>query len=359
MKKTVWAVTCMATLAFAETMAASPARNADEIRDIVADVLGTEYCGTAIMDGVDQTAALAGNAPVAGRGFVRVEEAEWRPVVLGMAKEEFARRLGETPELVENIHNARAALSACKAARASHAEQEEALGVYLRATRELNRRFEKFGRMLVLLGDTGERDEEVDAFLERVVKECPQECDALSTGILAWVRRTLREQRAERCLELGRWIREQWGFESPQHGMFVRTLFPGLGELCRSDSERGAVARYLLAAVEHYEHHGFCRGFDMYASDYLPGWTGSLQRKRLAARFRNESVLSGTTHWDDERREYVPDVPTQRDVEKMLWSRAASELSAKDTDLTDLREVYGDWTKEGEGKNAQRGACEP
>ena len=318
----------------------------DEIRAIVQAVVETEYCGSAMMDGVNHTAALGGTSPVPGRGFVRLEEAQWRPVVLVMAREEFAQRQEEWAELLENVRRTSDALSACRTSRASRAERDTALDVYNRASRALNHPLAKFNRMLVLLGSTGETDEALDAFLERVVKECPPECDTLDTGILVWVRRTLREQRSERCFELGRWIREKWGFESAQHGRFCRTLFASMSELPRSDSERGKIARYLLDAVEHYERYESCWGFDMDAASNLPGWKGSLQRKRLAERFRDEPARGGTSHWDEETREYVRDSPRQRDVDLMLWSRAAAELATEDAELTDLREVYGDWTKE-------------
>lgn len=66
----------------AVTLANAEQRTHDEIKSIVEAVIETEYCGTAMMNGINSTTALYGESPIAGVGFVRLEEEEWRPVLL-------------------------------------------------------------------------------------------------------------------------------------------------------------------------------------------------------------------------------------------------------------------------------------
>lgn len=304
-------------------------RTPDEVRSILETAVDTEYCGTAMMEGINRFSALQGDAPTEGLGFVRLEEKEWRPELVAMAKEEF-----------ETIQ---AGLEAQHSQAKDSATDERAQEI----ARDLNQRWQRLQRMLPLLGRTEGEDAEVDALLERIVRDSPSDADALSTGIRVWVLQAIRSQHADRCPAMGAWIREKWGLASLQHFEFYRSLFTGLA-LCRSDSERGEIARYLLALAEQFDRHEFGVTFDQYAATDLPGWEGSLQRKQLALRFADEPVKGRLFHYNAETGEKIVHAPTQRDVENMLWSRAAAELATEDSALTDLREVYGDWAQKAE-----------
>ena len=342
--KRMMLVLSMAGLLLEATLADAEPRTHGEIRGIVEAVVDTEYCGTAMMNGINSTTALCGESPIAGVGFVRLEEEEWRPVLLAMAREEFEKCQDAMTNLSENVREARDALAASLEARRPKQEVDTAHRALLTAEHTLNQRLEKLQRMLPALGRADGDDADLDAFLKRVVQECPRECDALNTGIQSAVARALLTQRAGACKELGEWIRDTYGLESAEHVMFCRSLFNNAG-LIRTDSELGIVARYLLSSVELAKDYGFCHSFDMYAKDDLPGWKGSLQRKRLAERFPNEP-LPRFRHWDEEKQEMVDGDVIQAMLPLLLANSATEELAKEESDLTDLRNVYGDWTEE-------------
>lgn len=329
------------------TWAVAEGRTPDEVRDILEDVLSTEYCGTAIANGLGVGSALKGLSPVEGRGFITVAEEEWRPVLLKMAEDELCRCLENAKTLAADIRRAQQEIAQCIETHGTQEERERLNGVRFRTSRVLDEVTESLQNMLPLLGRAEGGGDEVDLFLERVVHECPPEASAFLTAVRAGVRRTLRRQNATRCLELGSWIRDTWGIESDEHWDFCLSLLISWN-LCENELGQGTVVRYLLNTIEQANSYKFCNGFDMYAEEELVGWKGSLQRRRLAERFRNEPARGGCLLWNAEKREYEFTEPTERDIALMLWSRAAAELAANESELTDLREVYGDWAQKAE-----------
>lgn len=304
--RVVWTFIC--TLALATTVAG---RTQEEIRAVLNGVLATEYCGSAMVDGMDAGTAIRGESPVEGMGFVQVEESEWRPVLLEMAENEWEHCL---PSIGE--------------------DWDEAL---------LDRETSLFRRMLVLLGCSAEADAGVDELMDRVVQEMPCKSLAWNIGVRARTRRALRRQETGRCVEFGEWVCGRWGNESPEHYKFLASLFDGM-ELCRTDGAKKEIVDYLLDCAGRIEKYGCACVFDMHAEDCLPGWKGSVQRRRLAERFKDEPVHAGTLVWDEKREKYVSNpVVSPNDAAQMLWSRAAAELAADEEALTDLREVYGEW----------------
>jgi len=77
--------------------------------------------------------------------------------------------------------------------------------------------------------------------------------------------------------------------------------------------------------------------FDDFGQASIQGWIGSLQRRQLAERCLAFDEARGTGETSTERVQRV-----------CPW--ATAELVADESELTDLREVYGDWTKDGEEK---------
>ena len=151
----------------------------------------------------------------------------------------------------------------------------------------------------------------------------PPEFDIFTDVNSAIVDKACRDGESGRCADLGRWYREQFGVGSEQEWnlacRFARSGLPTLVD----ETERASGFRYLLEYGDTLGTDEFAQYFDGLAVDFVPGWTGSLQRKHLAERVENHS--EGTNP---------------------MSFRAASELAAKDSELTDLRQVYGDWTKE-------------
>lgn len=331
------------------TWAVAEGRTPDEVRSILETAVDTEYCGTAMMEGINSFSALQGDAPAEELGFVRLEEEEWRPVLLKMAEDELCRCLGNAKTLAADIRRAQQEIAQCIETHGTQEERERLNGVRFRTSRVLDEVTESLQNMLPLLGRAEGGGDEVDLFLERVVHECPPEASAFLTAVRAGVRRTLRRQNATRCLELGSWIRDTWGIESDEHWDFCLSLLISWN-LCENELGQGTVVRYLLNTIEQANSYKFCNGFDMYAEEELVGWKGSLQRRRLAERFRNEPARGGCLLWNAEKREYEFTEPTERDIALMLWSRAAAELAANESELTDLREVYGDWAQKEENE---------
>ena len=82
------------------------------------------------------------------------------------------------------------------------------------------------------------------------------------------------------------------------------------------------------------------------AAEAIPGWIGSVQRRRLAARFPDEPLPRHKFFYLDTNEIVEGDIDERR-IPQMLNRLAAAELAADESELTDLREVYGDWTQTG------------
>lgn len=151
---------------------------------------------------------------------------------------------------------------------------------------------------------------------------------------------------AERCVALGRWMAERRGVESRLLCQYRRVLLTkGLAQ-CKGEESYAALARHALQLVEEYQDANNCRMFDKQAVEGgLKGWVGSMQRRQLAARFPDEPIPR-FQYFDATKQEMVYGEAIESLLPFMLNRRAASELAAGEDELTDLKQVYGDWTKD-------------
>lgn len=280
----------------------------EDVRRVLESVLSTEYCGDAIVAGVTQANALRGNAPIDSAGFVRVDEEDW-PVVLGeMALEEFRRQQGEA-----DLHN-----------------------------------MAKIGRllnMIVLLGRANGNPDPAFSALLAMAEKSDSRWDATFFRALscAWINLSLDGGGASKILELGKFFVSRQGVDSPEFWCFVDALdLCDAFARCPTEDSRAEIARFMCKASERCEKRetaffidrSAAGGHYYYPSDDDPlafgkpktglaGWKGSVQRRRLAARFESGEDDGGPLH-----------------------DRVSAELSAKESELTDLKQVYGDWGAE-------------
>lgn len=143
-------------------------------------------------------------------------------------------------------------------------------------------------------------------------------------------------------------VQSTWGHESPEHWNFCLELVLAR-DLCGSCAGKALLSGYLLESLDQADGYAFCNNLSMPMEDKWPEWKGGLQRRRLAERFKEEPARGAFLRWNEEKWEYERSEPTERDIAWMMWSRAAAELAADESELTDLREVYGDWAKTPEG----------
>ena len=304
-----------------------------EMRKMLEAILDTEYCGDAMMEGVTQAAAIRGEAPVEGPVFGGLDEEDWPVVLLEMADEEFERLLQEG-----KLH--------------SVADVE------------------RLWSMIEMLGTTRVDATPILAFFHKMAEQATPKWDSvlfLALGY-AWIDLTIEKEGAVKSLELARVFEASCGADSMPCRVFLDQLArcdafgrcktpDGLAmlsrfvleraEKCSKESEAQAIDR--IAAGEAYYHHeeGNPDPFAWGAPHMgVPGWKGSLQRKRLAERFKDEPAKPGSYQIDPNTGEWIAAPIRPRDIDRMIWSRAATELATADADLTDLRQVYGDWTKE-------------
>ena len=313
-----------------------------EMREWLDRILDTEYCGDAMMEGVTQAAAIRGEAPVEGPVFGGLDEEDWPVVLLEMAEEEFERlsREGKLHSIMD---------------------------------------VKRLRDMIGLLGTARGDATPILAFFRKMAEQATWEWDpvlekwtwdtVLFTAIsYAWIDLTIEKEGADKSLELGRVLETSCGADSMPCGIFLRQLgrCDAFGR-CKTPEDLAMLSRFMLEKAEHchrsdraglidqiavgdaYYHHeeGNPDPF-AWGSPHMgvPGWKGSLQRKRLAERFKDEPAKPGSYQIDPNTGEWIAAPIRQRDIDRMIWSRAASQLATEDSELTDLRQVYGDWTKE-------------
>jgi hypothetical protein len=293
------------------------AGNEEETRAALEDLLSTRYCGTAAMDGMGISTAILGQSPIHGGGFFHVPEEEWRPMLLDMAAEELESRKRDLADAVAETRHWRA-LGEIR----DNSDDEGTHRLWTIHT-QLVAGTEKLSSMVVCLRHARGGAREVLDMLERVAKECPPEFDIFTDVNSAIVDKACRDGESGRCADLGRWYRNQFGVGSEQEWnlvcRFARSGLPSLVD----ETERASGFRYLLEYGDTLGTDESAQYYDDLAAVFVPGWTGSLQRKHLAERVEKQNAETNT-----------------------MSSHAASELAAKDSELTDLRQVYGDWTKE-------------
>ena len=323
----------------------------DEIRAVLADVLGTEYCGTAVEQGFGVGTAIRGKSPVMGRGFVRIEEADWGPVLLAMAEAELDRCISSTAEALDELRRARRALAERGGPSLTPKEQSAASVSIYNADRKLFQETGKLNKMLSLMWQMEGEREKVVRLIGRIARECPIEFNINRNANGAWISQTMKDGDVEKCLELGKWYRAEKGKGSEEEIDFCRQVVADVLPNCGSQEEYGMAARYVLEAMDGCGNYPQCNQFDAVATERLRGWVGSVQRRRLAERCLDWQPFR-RSHVNPETGVVEYEEPTPEEVARLVRSRAAAELAADEKDLTDLREVYGTWEKDNAGDTA-------
>lgn len=324
----VWALALFACVAGAQGRT---------VREALDALLRTEYCGTAGLDGIGLSTAIHGETPLAGGGLFKVQEEEWRPVLIEIANDEL---------------DAYKRYVADRAAKNQDGVPEATFDVvgYGQFTESEVRSRALCGRLraiaMVSLFAEGGTEQLLD-MLERIALEAPEESFGNYHVSNAFVKKASQIGQFSRCLELGRKCRAVHGpggddtMEWYLFRHFVDIALP----LVDTDAERAKCFRYILGFSETLTNLFLSREFDEWAADSMPGWVGSIQRRRLAARFPDESIPR-RTGYDFNTHQTVDLGIDETTLPRMLKNRAAAELAADESELTDLREVYGDWAKE-------------
>lgn len=302
-----------------------------EMREMLERILDTEYCGDAMMEGVTQAAAIRGEAPVEGF-WGRLDEADWPVVLVGMADEEFARLLQEGK---------------------------------LYSIMDVKRLRDMIG----LLGTARCDATPILAFFRKMAERATPEWDTVLFTTLgyAWIDLTIEKEGAVKSLELERVFEASCGADSTPCRIFLKQLgrCDAFGR-SKTQDDLDVLSRFVLERAERCTREGEASSIDRVAAgeayyDHeegnpdpfalgaphmgVPGWKGSLQRKRLAERFKDVPAKSRVSWTDPNTGDRVDAPIRQQDIDRMIWSRAATELATEDSDLTDLRQVYGDWTE--------------
>lgn len=321
--------------------------SAGEIRAVLDDVLATEYCGTAVQNGLGVNTASRGLSPVPGRGFVCIEEADWGPVLLEMAEAELERCKTATADAVSEYRKAMEAFADGKGWKMTRDEQNRATEAAFGPRVAIQTESRKLHQMLALMMNMQEEHEAVLRMIERIAVESPVEFNIYRVANEAWLRQRLKDGDAERFLALAKEYRAKNGKGSAEEIDFCQRATESWLPACTAEKDYAMLARYVLEAMDGCGDYPQCSGFDRVATDHLRGWVGSVQRRRMAERFLD---------WQPFRRSHVNketgveeyEEPTPEAVVQLLRSRAAAELAADEKDLTDLREVYGAWEEEGD-----------
>ena len=315
--------------------------HARTVREALDALLETQYCPTATADGMDLGTAIRGETIISGGGRFDVPASEWGPVLLEMAREELEACTRDTAEDVAEIRRWAAA------GRILNAVDDEENRLLWDAHMRVKDRCRKLVNIACCLRFVeGLTDDTLD-LLERIGLESPPESRVAFWVSISMMRKACRDGQVVRCFELAREYRKLYGANSEEEWkMFKEFVHFGLPEI-KADSDYRLGYRYMLDYAESLSNANTARNFDEAAAEVLPGWVGSLQRKRLAERFRDVPARGSVYKiYNLETGEKVLAEPTQRDIDRMIWSRAAQELATDDAELTDLRKVYGNWTKE-------------
>ena len=292
----------------------------EAIREAIVAIADTHYCGSAMAEGLGTREALSANAPVDGIGFVRLDGEDWVPVAIELAD--------------EGLSGYRNNLSEGKTDIANHLAN-------------------RVSNLVLMVGRSESNHELACGFLERFAKEPIGEDNRFASDLVlgfwdCWFQQADLDTLAgaERCLALGRWMEERCGAESSSLCRYRRTLLTRGLARCGNNDAYAALARHALQLVEDYKDVNNCRMFDKQAvSGNLRGWVGSMQRRRLAARFPDEPIPR-VKYFDETKQEMVDGEVIESMVPLMLNRRIATELAEKEANLTDLRSVYGNWERE-------------
>ena len=297
----------------------------------VSRVLELRPCGHTLTAGWRPTRELSASG---------ISESDWACAAGFLAEEELNR--WTSGDLATEVEKARHYRHIWKESR-NETESNEAGTRAVELERELRLKGTKLRRLAAVLRKTNEHKPEVFLVLGRIAREAPEESKATGPARTAWVHLALADSEPGRFKELGNWILESRGPDSPELLDFCHALWKeGLPPVNDRSDNAIEVARWLLSVAERFQSPVSAVDFDKCASGEaycdrsalssdakqlpgLPGWNGSLQRKHLATRFEKSEDDAGAL---------------------LLRSRTSAELAVKDSDLTDLRQAYGDWTKE-------------
>ena len=302
-------------------------------------LLATEYCGTGTFEGMGMSSAIRGESPVSDDGVFDVPEEEWLPVLLEMADEELEACKRDTAEDIAEIRRLKAGSESCGNS------DDERTSYLWKAQRRVEGRGYKLMKIVSCLKYAEGGTAQVLDMLERIGLESPPEFNLAKIVSISMVKKACRDGQFARCLEFGRRCREIHGPDSLQEWYICFELGSfGLPTLSQ-ESERRVCYRYLLEFSETIGNIHSAIPFEGMAQRMIPGWVGSVQRRRLAARFPDEPIPRRLV-WDVDRQQYVEGEIDERRIPQMLNRRAAAELAADESELTDLRKVYGDWAEE-------------
>ena len=314
----------------------------EETRTILNDVLDTEYCGTAVQNGLGVNTAIRGLSPVPERGFVCIEEADWGPVLLELAAAELERCKMATAEALPEYRKAMEAFADGKGLKMTRDEQNRASEAAFGPRVAIQTESRKLHKILALMMNMQEEHESVLQMIEHIALESPVEFNIYRVANEAWLRQLLKDGDSERFLELAKGYRAKNGKGSAEEIDFCQRATEWWLPASTTEKDYAVLARYVLSAMDGCGDYPQCSGFDRVATLHLRGWAGSLQRRRMAERFLD---------WQPFRRSHVNketgveeyEEPTPEEVANLLRTRAAAELAAEEKDLTDLRTVYGEW----------------
>ena len=328
MKRRIYIWTMMMVLVVGGSASEGLARTSDEVRNLLETLLNTHYCGDVLLDGLaGANMAIKGQIPISGNRTFDLPEAEWLPMLKEMAKEEI---VSLNSRLADTLAEMRSLEAAGK--RRDNSNDEGSSRLWNLQERIWSERARLESMAIYLRYATIETNQVLD-LLENIEKECPRECGLYVAVNMSLVDKACRDGQSWRCAELGSWYRENYGHGGHEEWeLFNAFARYGLPQL-RSDEDRQKGMKYLAEDGDSLSDPKRAGWFDQLALEFLPSWTRSLQRRQLAERCLM-SAESGETS----------ETPTERVQRICPW--AAAELAADESDLTDLREVYGDWTNE-------------
>jgi hypothetical protein len=298
----------------------------------------TEYCGEAVAAGLGMKTALEGKSPVEGFGFAKADEEEWFPVALRMGREDL--------ETMRELHE-----------KAFSSETADGT-----VQQRIDKTFGHLEKVVRLVGMSENHSDEALAFLEsllwtRLPGREGSPADRLGPPPLGfwrhWIQQSDLETEAgvERCLAAARKYAGQYGMGSAGNFAFCANWLENGAKRCKPETGYAAAARHVLASMEHFAEHRECYILDRDAIDGgLAGWAGSLQRRQMAERFKDLTPPK-VPRWNEETQQ--EELAVYAEMWPFILSRrAAAELAADEKDLTDLREVYGAWTTDGDATDS-------
>ncbi len=311
------------------------------IREVLDVLLATEYCGEVMMDGWDMSTAIRGESPISDDSVFDVPEEAWLPVLLEMAGEELEACKRDTVEDIAGIRRWEAA------GEIRDNSDDEGSRFLWKAHWRVQGRRNKLMKMVICLQYAEGGTQEVLDILERIGLESPPEFDLALRVAISFVRKACRDGQFTRCLEFGRRCRNPNGPGNDQEWEICHEVGHYALPRLKEESDRRNCYQYMLEFAETVSNIYIARGFDEMALGAIPGWAGSLQRRLLAARFPDEPIPHHMSY-NMNTKELVVGEIDESELPKLLNHRAAAELAADESDLTDLREVYGDWAQKAE-----------